>query len=135
MNRETLNLLLRYPWPGNVRELENAVERAVVLSQTEEFNEELLPLQIRLYAQQTRSDSADESIEALSARLAEHAIKQFQMYEGEVYDMVIGEVERQLIREAMGLNDGVKVRTADFLGINRNTLNKKVKELGIEAED
>lgn len=135
MNRETLNLLSRYPWPGNVRELENAMERAVVLSQSEEFTEDLLPLQIRLYAQQTRSESADESLEALSSRLAEHAIKQFQMYEGEVYDMVIGEVERQLIREALNLNDGVKVRTADFLGINRNTLNKKVKDLSIETSD
>lgn len=135
MNREVLNLLMRYPWPGNVRELENAVERAVVLSTAEEFSEDLLPLQIRLYAQQTRSDPADESVEALSAKLAEHSIKQFQVYDGEVYDMVIGEVERQLLREALALNDGVKIRTADFLGINRNTLNKKVKELGIEAED
>ena len=135
LSRDVLNTLLRYPWPGNVRELENAVERAVVLSSSDEFSEELLPLQIRLFAQQIRGDSTDESIEAIAAKLAEHAIKQLQIYDGQVYEMVIGEVERQLIREALEFNDGVKVRTADFLGINRNTLNKKVKDLSIQTRD
>jgi Nif-specific regulatory protein len=135
INRETLNTLLRYPWPGNVRELENAMERAVVLSTGEEFSDDLLPLQIRLFSKQTRGETSDASIESLAARLAEHAVREYQTCEGQVYDLVIGEIERQLIREALDFNSGVKVRTADFLGINRNTLNKKVKDLGIDAED
>ncbi|MEX0654528.1 MAG: sigma 54-interacting transcriptional regulator [Phycisphaeraceae bacterium] len=135
LSRDVLNTLLRYPWPGNVRELENAIERAVVLSTGEEFTEDLLPLQIRMYAQQTRSDSSDESIEALCAKLAEQSVEQYQVQEGQVYDLLIHEVERQLIREALAFNDGVKLRTADFLGINRNTLNKKVKDLGIAPAD
>jgi len=133
ISRDVLNTLLRYPWPGNVRELENAVERAVVLSTGDDFTEDLLPLQIRVYAQQVRGDTTDESIEAITGRLATHAIKQFSVYEGQVHELVINEVERQLLREALDYNDGVKSRTADFLGINRNTLNKKVKDLGIEA--
>ncbi len=132
ISRDVLGTLLRYPWPGNVRELENTVERAVVLGSGEDFTEDLLPLAIRMYAQQTRGDTADESIEALTAKLAEYAIKQYSVYDGKVYDLVIHEVERQLLREALAYNDGVKTRTADFLGINRNTLNKKVKDLGIE---
>ncbi|WP_432798400.1 sigma-54 interaction domain-containing protein [Poriferisphaera sp. WC338] len=131
LSRDVLNTMLRYPWPGNVRELENAIERAVVLSTTEEFTLELLPLQIRMFAQQLRGDNTPESIEALAAKLAELGIKQFHVYEGEVYDLVVHEVERQLIREALSYNDGTKTRTADFLGINRNTLNKKVKDLDI----
>ena len=131
INRNLLNSLLRYPWPGNVRELENAIERSVVLSQSEEFTEDLLPLQIRLFTQQVRGDNSDESIEALCAKLASYAVQQYQSNEGEVYDLVIGELERHLIRVALEHHDGVKTRTADFLGINRNTLNKKVKELGI----
>ena len=135
MSREVLNTMLRYPWPGNVRELENAIERAVVLSQGEEFTEELLPLQIRMFANQTRGDTNDESVEALSQRLATHAIQQFEIYEGEIYDRLISEVERSLIREALEMNGGVKTRTADYLGINRNTLNKKVKDLSIEPTE
>ncbi|QQE13589.1 sigma 54-interacting transcriptional regulator [Planctomycetota bacterium] len=133
MNRDVLNTLLRYPWPGNVRELENAIERATVLSTNDEFTLELLPLQIRMYAQQTRGDSINDSVEALSSKLAELGIKQYSIYEGEIYSLIINEVEKQLIREALSYNDGTKTRTADFLGINRNTLNKKVKEFGITS--
>jgi Nif-specific regulatory protein len=135
ISRDVLNTLLRYPWPGNVRELENAVERAVVLTQGEDFTEDLLPLQIRLFGQQVRGDTTDDSLEAQASKLASDAVKQYQMYQGQVYNLVVNEIERQLIREALDLNGGVKIRTADFLGINRNTLNKKVKEYGIEAVD
>ena len=135
MNRDVLNTLLRYPWPGNVRELENVVERAVVLGKSDQFTEDLLPLQIRLFAQQTRGDTSEQSLEALAASLADHAIGQHSIDEGQIYERVIHEVERQLIREALDHNEGIKTRTADFLGINRNTLNKKVKDLGIESAE
>ncbi|MEO0586502.1 MAG: sigma 54-interacting transcriptional regulator [Planctomycetota bacterium] len=133
ISRGVMNTLLRYPWPGNVRELENAIERAVVLTTGDEFVEELLPLNIRLFAQQTRVEARDESIETMAGRLAAESIKQYALREGEIYDLVIHEVERHLLREALNYNDGVKVRTADFLGINRNTLNKKVKDLELEG--
>ena len=136
ISRDVLNTLLRYPWPGNVRELENAMERAVVLSNGEEFTEDLLPLQIRMFAHQVRGNTADESIEAQANKIARHAIQQYQTQEGEIYSLVVSEVERQLIVEALSHNGGVKTRTADFLGINRNTLNKKVKDFNIDtAED
>lgn len=135
ISRDVLNTLLRYPWPGNVRELENCVERAVVLSQSEDFTEDLLPLSIRLFAQQVRGDSQDESLEALSQHLAVHALRNYAAEEGRIYELVISEIERQLIIQALEYNGGVKTRTADFLGINRNTLNKKVKDLDISAVD
>ncbi|MCE9590168.1 MAG: sigma 54-interacting transcriptional regulator [Planctomycetes bacterium] len=135
ISRDVLNTLLRYPWPGNVRELENAVERAVVLCQGEEFSDDLLPLQIRLFAHQGRGDAGEQSVEALASRLADLAMKEHETREGQIYDLVMQEVEHRLIREALDRNDGVKTRTADFLGINRNTLNKKVKDYGIEAVD
>lgn len=136
MNRDVLNTLLRYPWPGNVRELENAIERAVVLSTGQEFTEDLLPLEIRLFSQQVRSDMSDDSLETLANRISLLAIRHCQEFgssQGQVYDLVVDEVERQLLREALEHNNGVKIRTADFLGINRNTLDKKIKELGIQA--
>jgi Nif-specific regulatory protein len=135
ISRELLNILLRYPWPGNVRELENAVERAVVLSRDEDFDEELLPLSVRMFAQQRRQTQSSESIETLTTRLADQAIMDYELREGEIYQLVIDQIEHALIDRALSRCAGVKTKAADFLGINRNTLNKKVKELGIDAGD
>ncbi len=131
ISRDVLNTLLRYPWPGNVRELENTIERAVVLATGEEFVEELLPLQIKMFAQQGRGSGGDDSVESLAARLARIGVEEYQMCGGGVYDRVVGEVEKSLIKSALDHHGGVKTKTADFLGINRNTLNKKVKDFGI----
>ena len=135
ISREMLNILLRYPWPGNVRELENAIERAVVLSNTEDFTEDLLPLSVRMFAAQRRTNHASESIETLTRRLADQAIVDYELREGEIYQLVTDQVERALLDRALAKCDGVKTKAADFLGINRNTLNKKVKDLGIDTGD
>jgi Nif-specific regulatory protein len=135
ISRDMLNVLLRYPWPGNVRELENAIERAVVLSRDEDFTEDLLPLSVRMFAAQRRTNQTSESIETLTRRLAEQSIADYELREGEIYQLVIGQIEHALIDRALNKCAGVKTKAADFLGINRNTLNKKVKELGIEAAD
>lgn len=134
ISRDMVNILLRYPWPGNVRELENAVERAVVLSRDEDFTEELLPLSVRMFAAQRRSAQSSESIEALAGRLAEQALADYELREGQVHQLVIDQIESALITRAMAKCGGVKTRTADFLGINRNTLNKKARDLGVEGE-
>src|SRR5215208_109894 len=135
ISREMLNVLLRYPWPGNVRELENAIERAVVLSTTDDFTEDLLPLGVRMFAAQRRTSQSSESIETLTRRLADQAISDYEMREGDIYDLVVNQIEAALIDRALAKCGGVKTKAADFLGINRNTLNKKVKELGIEAAE
>jgi Nif-specific regulatory protein len=130
-----LNVLMRYPWPGNVRELENAIERAVVLSNGEVFIEELLPVSVRMFAQQRRSSPTSVSIESLTRRLSDQAIQEYEMREGEIYQLVIDQIEYALIDRALDRCGNVKTKAADFLGINRNTLNKKVKDLGIEASE
>jgi Nif-specific regulatory protein len=135
ISREMLNVLMRYPWPGNVRELENAIERAVVLSSDEDFHEELLPLSVRMFAAQRRTTQSSESIETLTHRLADQAIADYELREGEIYQLVIDQIEHALIERALAKCGGVKTKAADFLGINRNTLNKKVKDLGIEASE
>src|SRR3954453_9887512 len=135
ISRDMLNVLLRYPWPGNVRELENAIERAVVLSNDEDFTEDLLPLSVRMFAAQRRNAQASESIETLTKRLAEQSVADYELREGEIYQFVIDQIERALIEKALGKCNNVKTKAADFLGINRNTLNKKVKDLNIEAAE
>jgi DNA-binding NtrC family response regulator len=135
ISRDLLNVLLRYSWPGNVRELENAIERAVVLSRDEDFTEDLLPLSMRMFAAQRRTTQSTESVEQLTKRLAEQAITDYELREGEIYQLVIDQIEGALIDRALARCAGVKTKAADFLGINRNTLNKKVKDLGIEAAE
>jgi Nif-specific regulatory protein len=134
ISRDMLNILLRYPWPGNVRELENAIERAVVLSRDEDFTEDLLPLSVQMFAAQRRSSQASESIETLTRRLSEQAIADYELREGEIYQLVIDQIEKALIERALNKCGNVKTKAADYLGINRNTLNKKVKDLGIDAD-
>ncbi|MEP0843797.1 MAG: sigma 54-interacting transcriptional regulator [Phycisphaerae bacterium] len=132
ISRDLLNLLLRYPWPGNVRELENAIERAVVLSRDENFTEDLLPLAIRAFAEQNRPPARSDSIDDLMQRLVRQAIDEAGGEAGAVWDRVTAKMERALIDEALQRCDGVKLKAADFLGINRNTLNKKYHELGLD---
>ena len=107
----------------------------MVLSNDEDFTEDLMPLSVRMFAAQRRTNQSSESIETLTRRLAEQAIVDYEMREGEIYQLVIDQIEHALIERALAKCDGVKTKAADFLGINRNTLNKKVKELGIESAE
>jgi Nif-specific regulatory protein len=88
-----------------------------------------------MFAAQRRTNQSSESIETLTRRLSEQAITDYELREGEIYQLVIDQIEHALIEKALGKCGGVKTKAADFLGINRNTLNKKVKDLGIEAVD
>jgi Nif-specific regulatory protein len=106
-----------------------------VLSSGEDFTEDLLPLSVQMFAAQRRSDHSSESIEALSRRLADQAIADYELREGEIYQLLIDQVERALIDRSLAKCGGVKTKAADFLGINRNTLNKKVKDLGIQTAE
>ncbi len=134
ISRDLLNLLLRYPWPGNVRELENVIERAVVLSRDEHFTEDLLPLTLKTFAEQSRPSLRTDSPGDMLKQLVTQAMDE-QAYgaEGSIWDRVTSSMERALIEEAMRRCDHVKLKAADYLGINRNTLNKKYHDLGLDG--
>jgi DNA-binding NtrC family response regulator len=125
--REVMNLLQRYPWPGNVAELQHAIERAVQLCKGPILEENALPMMVRLYSYQTRTLGGEDSVESLCVRLAQTAARTLALDEGRIHSLVVDELERQLIRVALEQNDGIKVQAADWLGINRNTLNKKCR--------
>ncbi|MHB8771245.1 MAG: sigma-54-dependent transcriptional regulator [Syntrophales bacterium] len=105
---KSLDLLVRYDWPGNVRELENVIERAVILSRDEILVPADLPPQLRMLAEQEGDDAL--------------AIPP---------GMSLDEMERALIVKTLDETAGNRTRAAEILGINRRTLQNKLKQYGL----
>jgi two-component system nitrogen regulation response regulator GlnG len=134
ISEEALELLTAHPWPGNVRELENAIKRAVILS-----NDPMLTALdfggLAPAAAQSPTVSQEASLEALvdmKLRSSMNGVEKLD--KGDIYTVVLEQVERPLLRFILEKTRWNQVRTADILGINRNTLRKKISELGIELK-
>ncbi len=126
---ETLKILRAYDWPGNVRELENAIQRAITLSQGDKIFPDALPPQIF-----RPGHGVSISFENfLEEKLADLVDRMGGLDRGDIYSMVLQRVEKPLITLVLRKTDGNQVRAANLLGINRNTLRKKIKELGIRG--
>lgn len=128
-------LLKSYSWPGNVRELENAIKRAVILSNdplltTLDFGG-LLPAK-EPCAQSSPQESSLEKLVDNKLRSCMNGIEGLE--KGDFYAMVLEQVERPLIRLVLEKCRWNQVKAADVLGINRNTLRKKISELNIEMK-
>jgi DNA-binding NtrC family response regulator len=133
-----LERMQQHAWPGNVRELENYVERAVVLSHGGPFQfEHMVPGQERRM-RATRGKPAD--VDGMIANLVRVALAKLPPDEGRLHDRLVRGVERELLEQVLPLCDNVLVKAAARLGINRNTLHKKITELrgsngdGVAAE-
>src|SRR5262249_12468782 len=127
---EARELLVRHSWPGNVRELENALLRAAVLARGRTLVQEDFAL-----AGQPRQPTADALPleEAVRRRLVELLQADASAAPSDLHAMLISAVERPLIEVVLERAGGNQVKAADMLGINRNTLRKKITELGIEV--
>jgi two-component system nitrogen regulation response regulator GlnG len=118
-----LERLQRHDWPGNVRELENAVKRALVLSSSEPLGGDDFAFLEAKAAAKTGTNLEDLVRGEVSRGLDADG--------GEVYRRTIERVERPLIETVLARTDGNQIRAAALLGINRNTLRKKIAQLGI----
>ncbi len=126
---ETLKVLRAYDWPGNVRELENAVQRAITLSPGDKIFPDVLPPQLF-----KPGEGVSLSFENfLEEKLADLVDRMGGLEQGDIYDLVIQRVEKPLITLVMKKTEGNQVRAANLLGINRNTLRKKIKDLGVKG--
>jgi two-component system nitrogen regulation response regulator GlnG len=130
-SEDAMRLLSNYPWPGNVRELENTIKRAVILSSdplltAADFSG--LPTQ-----KPGNLRNEELSLEALVEIKLRASLDNLEKMEtGDLHGVVIAQVERPLIRFVLEKTRGNQVKAADILGINRNTLRKKIQELGID---
>lgn len=132
---KTIQLLQSYSWPGNVRELQNYVERAVVFCNNGIFEPELLPLHVRGLAPVRVRRTQKGSAEDLCTELVSHGIIDAGESPTNLHEKIISRVEKELIAQVLQSCQGVQTKAATRLGINRNTLHKKIEEYSLDSPD
>ena len=132
-NQDALSLLSSYSLPGNVRELENTIKRAVILSSDPLLTvEDFSGLRPNIG---TSSRNEDLSLEALVEMKLRSSLGNLdKMESGDLYGLILEQMERPLIRFVLEKTRGNQVKAAEILGINRNTLRKKIQEPDIEVK-
>ncbi len=129
---DAMRLLRDHDWPGNVRELQNYIERAVILGDGPELLPEHLPPQLRGEAPPRPIRRAAGDVETLAAELVRQGIRAAGPNADDLHDRVVGRVERELILQVLQACDRVQIKAAARLGINRNTLHKKLSDYRID---
>ena len=119
-SREALQLMYSYPWPGNVRELENAIQRAVVMSEGETLSEHEMPVAVQSFSD-AATRSASDVLAAPSAQASDNTI------------VPLDQLEEIAVRNALRICDGNSALAAKRLGIGRATLYRMVKRYGTNA--
>jgi two-component system nitrogen regulation response regulator GlnG len=128
---DALALLKSYDWPGNIRELENTIQRAALLSPDQLLTSADFP---GLLVEGARTEN-EGSLEALISKKLQASLAQMDLNElNNLYEMVLHQMERPLIKIILDKTRANQVRAAEILGINRNTLRKKIQILGIEIK-
>jgi two-component system, NtrC family, nitrogen regulation response regulator GlnG len=140
LDAEAVERLKRYPWPGNVRELENLVRRLAALYPQETITAPIIEAELDTepvnspgsFARPSAIDSDDLS-EAVERHLADYfsGFKDALPPPG-LYHRVLREIEGPLIGAALAATRGNQIRAAELLGVNRNTLRKKVRDLDLQ---
>ena len=137
LEQAALDRLKRYRWPGNIRELENLIRRLAALYPQEIIGAPILDAELaQPVANPLDGDKADETI---SSSLERHLSRYFGNYPGDnlpppgLYHRVLKEVEGPLISAALAATRGNQIKAAELLGVNRNTLRKKIRDLDVQV--
>ena len=132
--RDTLAALQSYAWPGNVRELQNYIERAVVLCRDDVLALDLFPPHVRGLAPLRIGRQKDRDLDALCRELVTLGLTEAGEASTDVHNEVVSLVEKELISQVLRTCQGVQTKAATRLGINRNTLHKKIEDYHLEGE-
>ncbi|PWC55612.1 nitrogen regulation protein NR(I) [Azospirillum sp. TSO22-1] len=137
IDQGAMERLKRYRWPGNVRELENLVRRLAALYSQEVIGVDVIEAEL---ADATPAAPVVEEAqsEGLGSAVERHLKDYFAAHKDGVpaaglYDRVLREVERPLISLSLSATRGNQIKAAELLGLNRNTLRKKIRELDIQV--
>ena len=134
---DAMTLIKHHPWPGNVRELENLVRRLAALYAEETIGREVVEIELR-DGMPPRGRAADPNGDDLSGSVMRHLDLLFDTPDGRLpptglHGRVLRDVERPLIEKVLAVTRGNQLKAAALLGVNRNTLRKKIRELEIEV--
>ncbi len=134
LSDEAKESIVSYSWPGNVRELENIIKRILVLSSDTVITKEALLDAAPHLEDKLRSDQ--ESLDNLIKNELNILLDSNDEESGDkLYEAIIKKVEKPLIEQVLDITKGNKKKAASILGINRNTLSKKMEELGFQDKD
>ena len=137
LDNEGMEILRRHRWPGNVRELENLIRRLAVLHSGDAIPPGAIADELKEPARNYPIEDGETNV-ALSVSVERYLTNYFteqgdRLPPPGVYDRILHEVERPLISICLGATRGNQIRAAQLLGLNRNTLRKKIKDLGLEV--
>jgi two-component system response regulator AtoC len=124
--RDALDLLTQYPWPGNVRELENALTRAVVLTKGEVLEAGTLPIQIDEASEEDDAGDAGDVGDPIGGAGEGEGAGDTRAF------VTLREMEQRHIAAVLAATSWNKRRSSAILGITRPTLDRKIKEYGLE---
>jgi len=136
--KSALDRMKQYSWPGNVRELENLVQRLSALYPQERITDELVegelaaarPAETVHASGMVSGEQLQASVSAFTAQLLEENLSDEPIEN--LYSTVLKEIEEPLINVALRATRGNQIQAAKVLGLNRNTLRKKIRELDLE---
>ncbi len=137
LDSEALDILRHHRWPGNVRELENLIRRLAVLHSGDTIPAAAVAAELKEPVKTPGAEEGDEPV-SLSAAVERHLTKYFSGHGDRLpppglYDRILQEIERPLLSICLAATRGNQIRAAHLLGLNRNTLRKKIRDLGLEV--
>ncbi len=134
-----IELMKRYPWPGNVRELENLIRRLAALYAQDEISAEIIESELKTGEQPSVPGGTLIPDDLSIGQAVEHYLQRYFAAFGSdlppagLYQRILSEVEFPLVLASMTATRGNQIKAAELLGLNRNTLRKKIRELGVNV--